>query len=357
RDAASMGGSIGIGVGSALTNISGDALSEFVPQMVELIADIAQNPSFRADALERIRADRLRQLSIQLSQPQAQALRKFVSVLYPSHPYGRPFPTEEMLQGFTVEQVRSFYQENFSAARAHLYVAGRFDEAATEKAIRAAFEGWETGSESMPTIPSPESGRAVYLIDSPGAVQSTIYLGLPVIDPSNPDYIPLQLTNALLGGSFASRITSNIREQKGYTYSPFSTLSSRYRDAYWAEIADVTTDVTGPALREIFFEIDRLRGEPPSEEELRGIQNYLAGTFVLQNSSRGGIISQLSFINLHGLGRDWLESYVPRVYEVTPAEVMHIARTYLDPSRMTIVVVGDRSKIEDQLREFGEIRE
>lgn len=209
----------------------------------------------------------------------------------------------------------------------------------------------------MPSIPSPESGRAVYLVDSPGAVQSTIYLGLPVIDPSNPDYIPLQVTNALLGGSFASRITSNIREQKGYTYSPFSTLSSRYRDAYWAEIADVTTDVTGPALTEIFFEIDRLRGEPPSEEELRGIQNYLAGTFVLQNSSRGGIISQLSFINLHGLGRDWLESYVPRVYEVTPAEVMHIARTYLDPSRMTIVVVGDRSKIEDQLREFGEIRE
>ncbi|HEX6927178.1 MAG TPA: pitrilysin family protein [Longimicrobiaceae bacterium] len=357
RDAASMGGSIGIGVSSALTNISGDALSEFVPQMVELIADIAQNPSFPAEALERIRADRLRQLSIQLSQPQAQALRKFVSVLYPSHPYGRPFPTPEMLQGFTAEQVRAFYQENFSAARAHLYVAGRFDEVATEQAIRAAFEGWEAGSESMPSIPSPESGRAVYLVDSPGAVQSTIYLGLPVIDPSNPDYIPLQVTNALLGGSFASRITSNIREQKGYTYSPFSTLSSRYRDAYWAEIADVTTDVTGPALTEIFFEIDRLRGEPPSEEELRGIQNYLAGTFVLQNSSRGGIISQLSFINLHGLGRDWLESYVPRVYEVTPAEVMHIARTYLDPSRMTIVVVGDRSKIEDQLREFGEIRE
>lgn len=356
EDAARMGGSLGAGVSANSTSITGTALMEFVPEMVALVADVARNPSFPAEPLDRIKADRLRQLSIQLSQPQSRALQKFRAVLYPSHAYGRVYPTPEMVQGYTLEQLRDFHHTHFSAARSHLYVAGRFDAAATEAAIRSAFGDWAAGTPSAPGVPTPQSTRTVYLVDTPGAVQSTIYMGLPVIDPSHRDYIPLQVTNALLGGSFASRITSNIREQKGYTYSPTSTLSTRYRDAYWAEIADVTTAVTGASLTEIFFEIDRLRGEPPSEEELRGIQNYLAGTFVLQNSSRNGIISQLAFLELHGLGREWLDTFVQRVYAVTPAEVMRIARTYIDPFRMTIVVVGDRSQVEEQLEEFGEVK-
>ena len=135
-----------------------------------------------------------------------------------------------------------------------------------------------------------------------------------------------QVTNALLGGSFGSRITRNIRENKGYTYSPGSSLSSRVGDAYWAESADVVTQHTGASLREIFLEIERLRSEPPSAEELRGIQNFLAGTFVLQNSTPGGIIGQLRFMDLHGLERSYLENYVRNVYAVTPADVQRVAR-------------------------------
>jgi zinc protease len=133
-------------------------------------------------------------------------------------------------------------------------------------------------------------------------------------------------------------------------------VSPRYRDAFWAQVADVTTDVTGASLREIFFEIERLQREPPGAEELRAVQNYLAGTFVLRNSSRSGIIGQLSFLHLHRLGRDYLESYVQRIHAVTPRELQRIARTYLDHDRMTIVVVGDRAAIEEQVREYGEIR-
>lgn len=356
EEAARMGGSLTVGVGANQTTIAGNSLMEFVPDMVRLVADVTLNPAFPAEPLDRIKADRLRQLSIERSQPQSLATEKFRAVLYPSHAYGRIYPTAEMIQSYTLDRARAFHRAHFAAARAHLYVAGRFDEAAVENAIRSAFSGWAAGTPADQPVPTPQSTRAVYLVDKPGAVQSTIYMGLPVVDPSHPDYVALQVTNSLLGGSFASRITSNIREQKGYTYSPVSTISARYRDAYWAEIADVTTNVTGPSLTEIFFEIDRLRGEPPSQEELRGIQNYLAGTFVLQNSSRTGIIGQLAFLNLHGLGRDWLESYVQRVYAVTPAEVMRIARTYIDPFRMTIVVVGDRSQIAEQLAEFGEVR-
>lgn len=172
-------------------------------------------------------------------------------------------------------------------------------------------------------------------------------------ESSNPDYPALSVTNALLGGSFGSRITRNIRENKGYTYSPSSSVSNRYRDSYWAQSADVTTDVTGASLKEIFFEVDRLRSEPPSVDELRGIQNYLAGIFVLQNSSPSGIISQLRFLDLHGLKRDYLENFVKRVHAVTPAEVMRIAQTYIRPDQMTIVVVGDKSKVASQLLPYG----
>ena len=354
--AAVMGGALSVSVGPNTTVIGGSVLAEFAPQLAELVADVARNPSFPASELDRIRTDRLRQLSLARSQPGQLALEKFRSVLYPGHAYGRIFPDPEKLQGYTVDMVRDFYTRNFHAGRSHLYVVGRFDDDAVEAAVRRAFGGWQGGADLKASVPAPRSARAVHLVNKPGAVQSTIYLGLPVIDPSHPDYVALQVTNSLLGGSFASRITSNIREQKGYTYSPSSSVSARYRDAYWAEVADVTTNVTGASLKEIFYEIERLRAEPPTREELRGIQNYLAGNFVLQNSSRAGIIGQLSSIDLHGLGEDWLESYVPRIHAVTPQDVQRIMRTYLDPGRMTIVVVGDRSQIEEQVRPYGEVR-
>jgi zinc protease len=355
-EAARMGGSLFVAVGANTTSVGGEALSEFATEMVALVADVARNPSFPASELARLQANRVRQLSIARSQPQPLAQERFRQVLYPDHPYGRLYPTQEMVQGYSVEQVRRFYESNYGAARSRLYVAGRFDAAAVEAAVRAALGGWERGPEAQVSVPAPQSSRAVYLIDRPGAVQSTIFMGLPTIDPSNPDWIGLEVTNTLLGGYFSSRITANIREDKGYTYSPYSMVSPRYRDAFWAQVADVTTDVTGASLREIFFEIERLQREPPGAEELRAVQNYLAGTFVLRNSSRSGIIGQLSFLHLHRLGRDYLESYVQRIHAVTPRELQRIARTYLDHDRMTIVVVGDRAAIEEQVREYGEIR-
>ena len=356
-EAADMGGSLDVSVGSTETTVGGSVLAEFAPRMVALVADVAMHPGFPDSELARVKADRERDLAIQQSQPQSLAFATFRRVMYPGHPYGRVFPTAAMLKDYTTSQVRAFYGANVDASRAHLYVVGRFDPVAVEQAVRRAFAGWRRGSPAAPVVPHPVTGRAVHLLDRPGAVQSSLILGLPVANPVSPDWIPLQVTNALLGGAFDSRITVNIRERKGYTYSPYSEVSTRYRDAYWAEIADVTTNVTGPALEQIFYEIDRLRKEPPSADELQGIENYLAGTFVLRNASRGGIINQLDFVRLHGLPDSYLTTYVQKVDAVTPAGVRRIADRYLDPSRMAIVVVGDRKLIETQLRPFGKIVE
>ena len=204
-------------------------------------------------------------------------------------------------------------------------------------------------------MPTPQSGRRVYLVDRPGAVQSSIYVGLPVTDPSSPDWIALEVTNTLLGGSFGSRLTTNLREQKGYTYSPFSAVSARPHDAWWAEIADVTTKDTGASIKEIFAEMQRLRREAPPEAELRSIQSYLTGVFVLRNSSRSGITNQLNFLDLHGLPASWLSSYVREVNAVTPARVREIADRWLKDDQCTVVVVGDAKTVKEQLAPFGEV--
>jgi predicted Zn-dependent peptidase len=357
EEAARMGGSLAVSVGVDSTNVGGTVLSEFGPPMVDLVADVVRHPTFPEADVARLKADLGRQLAVARSQPQQLAFEKFRAALYGTHPYGRVFPTEAMIASFTVERARAFHAATYGAGRARLYVVGRFDLPAVEAAVRKGFAGWARGTKADPPLARPTSARAIHLIDRPGAVQSTILLGLPVVDPSHPDFVPLTVMDALLGGAFASRITKNIREDKGYTYSPGSELSARFRDTYWAETADVTTAHTGASLKEIFAEIDRLQTEPPSADELKGIQNYLAGTFVLQNSSRGGIAGQLRYIDLHGLPADYANEYVKKVYAVTPAQVSAMAKTHLQDDRATIVIVGDRKVIEAQVKPFGPIVE
>jgi len=347
--AAAMGGDLQVGVEPDQTTITLEVLSEFAPRAIALVADVTRNPAFPPTDVARVQSDLVRQLAVQRTQPGLLAREQFSSALYPDHAYGRTLPTEALLKSYTVDQVRAFHAAHIGAARSHLYVAGRFDDAAVQKAARDAFADWARGPEHAPVKLAPTVPPAVRVVDRPGAVQSTLIVGLRVVTPSSADYVPLLVTDALLGGSFGSRITSNIREQKGYTYSPFSAVQSPENNASWAEQADVTTNVTGASLTEIFKEVARLRAEPPAASELRGIQSYLAGVFVLRNSTRQGIVRQLSFVEKHGLTDDYLRNFAQRVWAVTPADVQRIASTYLDPKKMTIVVVGDRKQVDGQL--------
>jgi zinc protease len=354
---ASMGGSINTGVSLDETTVSGTALSEHATALVQLLAEVALQPRFPDAELARLKQNRLRTLAVSKSQPGTLATEKFHNVMFPNHPYGRYFPTEAMLQGYTTQQVRDFYDKHFTAARAHLFIAGQFDAAALTKAINDAFGGWKAGTAVQPAKPTMTAKRAIYLIDRPGAVQSSMIIGGPTIDPSNPDYRALQVANMLLGGAFGSRITKNIREDKGYTYSPFSQINTRYRNAYWSETADVTTNVTGPSLKEIFAEIDRLQKEPPTAAELKGIQDNMVGTFMMQGSSRAGLISLVRALNLHGLPESYINDYVKQVTSVTPADVSRVTRQYINDENFTIIIVGDRKVIEEQVKPFGTIVE
>jgi zinc protease len=351
RDVAQMGGSLSTSVTTG-TDVGGEVLSEYAEQFVRLIADVAQHPRFAEADVTRLVANRVRDNAIALSQPEEQARQRFGKMIFPDHPYGRLYPSAATLQSYSVDRVRDFYAKNFGARRAHLYVAGVFDRARVERAVREAFSGWAPGAAPTANPPTAVDHRQLDVVSRPGAVQSTVWLGLPVADPSNADWVRIDVTNALLGGAFGSRITRNIREDKGYTYSPFSFLWQRPGVALWIEAADVTSNVTGPSLKEIFYEIDRLRTTAPPDSELLGIERNSAGLFVIRNSSRTGVINQLHFVDHNGLGDAFLSNYVKNVFAVTPDQVRQTAQRYFDPARMTITIVGDDSVIDAQIAPY-----
>jgi predicted Zn-dependent peptidase len=308
------------------------------------------NPAFPASEVDRIKNDLKRTLAVQKGMPQNQAREKFVSLLYKDHPYGRFFPSEEMLDSYNVEAVKAFYERSFGAQRSKVYVVGKFDEAPVLAAIEESFGKWKKGPEVIYPAGKAAPATEMALIDRPAAPQTTVIIGLPMVDASHPEAIAMRVTNAIIGGSFGSRITRNIREDKGYTYSPGSAIQNGYRTAIWYELADVTSEHTADAIREIKKEITTLQNEPPSAEELKGIQNYLAGIFVIQNSSPAGIISLLHFQDFHGLKDTYLTNFVKDVYAVKPEKVQQLVKEHLKVENMTIVMVGDKKQVETQLQ-------
>jgi zinc protease len=350
--AAGMGSTLEIHAGKDQTKLGIDVLQEFTPDAVKLLADVVQHPRLPQSEIDRLKNDALRQIALESSQPQTIALARFRKILYGDHPYAIVVPTEADINKLTIQDVKDFFAGNFGAQRAHLYVAGKFDVGAVKKAISESFANWSKGPARLENVPVLKPQRLLDVTDRPGAPQSTLIVGLPVPPATSPDTVSLLVTNALLGGAFNSRITANIRESKGYTYSPRSEISRRYHDGYWAESADVTTQFTGPSLKEIFGEVTRMQKEPVTEPELKGIQNYLSGVFVIQNSNRSALIGQLENVDFQGLGENYLKTYVAKVNAVTPAVVQKMTQDYIKPEEMTIVVVGDKAKIADQLTAF-----
>jgi predicted Zn-dependent peptidase len=353
QHAASMGGELNVSGETQQTVVSIDVLSEFADEAIALVADVLRRPTLPADEYARVRANAEREVAVARSQPGPQADMVFMRALYGDHPLGTVLPTLEQLSTYTAENVRAFHAREFGAVRTHLYVVGRFDADAVAAAAQASFGDWQAGPERLVDVPDGSTERRVLIAERADAPQSTLRLGLPVIDPSSDEFVELALVNTLLGGSFFSRITANIREDKGYTYSPSSAIASLYRAARWVQNADVTADATGASLVEIFREIERVRTEPPAAEELRKYQNYAAGIFVLQNASRFGIAQTLANLDFHGVSRERLESYVGEVMAVTPEKVTELANALLVPGEMTLVVVGPLESVRAQLADVA----
>ena len=357
EQAAAMGGSINLGNGLHETTLGIAALSERAPDAIRLLGDIALRPDFPASELERIRQNTLRNLSVARSQPQTMANAALAAAYYGADsPFGRILPTDAQVKGYTLADVSAFYRANFGAKRARLYVAGQFDPAAVKATIEQVFGGWAAGPERLSVVPTAQPGPKVILVDRPGSAQSTVRLAWPAPVAGSPADVPFEVMDALLGGSFTSRITKNIREDKGYTYSPFSSVDFNPGEGSWTFNADVTTDVTGAALKEVFGEIRKLQTEAIPEAEGTGIRTWMSGTYILQNAGQAGLIGSLAQVDLLGLPPDWITTYVPKVIAVTNPQIQQAAREHLPLDKATLIVVGDLAKVEPQLKALPELQ-
>jgi zinc protease len=189
----------------------------------------------------------------------------------------------------------------------------------------------------------------------PGAVQTQILAGCHAITRKHPDWVKLGLTNSLYGGAFNSRLVMNIREDKGYTYSPRSGVSALRQHGYFSVSAAVRNDVVAASLTEIFYEMDKLRSLPVPHTELADAQNYVSGVFSMGLATQDGLLSQLSTVALNELPDDYLETYREKVRSLTPEDLLTTSRKYLDSANMQMVVVGDRAHIEEQAALFGDV--
>lgn len=270
--------------------------------------------------------------------------------MYPAHPYGRIFPTNEELTRISRDDVLAFSSRYLNGSHAHLYIAGQFDSQSLKQAITSAFASLPAGTKTdsiAPPAPAPAS--QLVMIPRDGAVQSTVRLGQRSIPAADDKYVALEVMNTLLGGMFSSRITQNIREDKGYTYSPRSAVFSYDGAAVWYQSADIQAESTGEAINEIVSEIAGLQQTPPPAEELQGVKNYMSGLFVLRNSSRSGVIAQLVNLNIHGLPKSRLTNYISLVNDVSAKTVSEAARNYLDLNSMSLIVVGDPEQMQTEL--------
>ncbi len=354
--AASMGGDLNVGVGQQTTQITMNVLSEYAPDAIALISDVAIRPDLPASEIVRVKANLGRQLSVALSQPGTLADIALARTIYgPDHPYGRIVPSAAQLSGYTIDQVKAFHASQFGARRTHLYIAGRFDAGAVKAAIAKAFDRWGAGADPLKIAAPHKPGPRVVLVDRPDAPQTTLRLSFDGVQAGSEADIPQRVTNSLLGGAFSSRITTNIREDKGFTYSPSSGISLNPSDALWTFDADVTTAQTGAALSEVFKEIRRMQDEPAPEIESKGIRTYMAGLFSIQNSTSGAVVGTLANRDLLGLPADWTDRYVPAVLAVDADQMQAFAKTGYPLDKLTLIVVGDLKTVEPQLKALPEL--
>jgi Predicted Zn-dependent peptidases len=353
-----LGADLSVSAGQDTSAISFAGLSDQAEPLLQLVHELACQASFPAPQFERERRQKLEEVKLERTQPGFLASERLRKILFDSHPYALVSPTEEQVSAYRVDQLHSLYRDFYTPENAILLLVGDFEPAKMRDAIEKVFGTW-SGKRPIPRespVPPTPHGRQVYLVHVPGAVQTQILCGCHAITRKHPDWIKLALTNSLYGGAFNSRLVMNIREDKGYTYSPRSAVNPLCQYGYFSVSAAVRNEVVAASLTEIFYEIDKLRSIPVPETELLDAQNYLTGVFSMGLATQSGLLSQISTLALNELPDDYLETYRQKVRALTPADVLAAARTYFDSANMQIVVVGDRSQIESQGALFGEFK-
>jgi zinc protease len=351
-----IGGSLRVFADADGLTVAGDALGSELGGLLGLAGEVLTSSSYPRAAVER-EADRLADgLRRAMSQPGVVAEEAWRTRAFGSHPYGRDLPTPEEVLEVPASSMRAAHRRRIGPDGALLVLVGDLRPARALDLVERAWADWATGGSGshVPAVPAMVPGPLV-LVDRPGAVQSNLRLGGPAPRRSDPAYAASEVANALFGGYFSSRLVTNIREDKGYTYSPYSLLQHAAATSWLSIAADVATEVTAPALVETSYELGRMASLPPEAEEVEATAQYLVGSIALSTATQAGLADTLLDLLSDGQDVTWLREHPVRLAAVTPEGVHEASVPLLGPGRLVAAVVGDAERIGSSLEALGDV--
>ena len=351
-----LGATIDVSAGRDDITIKVGVLTRYLPDALDILADLVLRPTFPADEVARERRHAIASLKQAQSDPAYLASVQFRREAYDSTPYGTEVDgTEESIARIRRTDCVAFHRAHFTAGNAFIVAAGDVDAATLLSMLEARLGAW-SGERPAPvewTTPEPGVTPRVVVVDRPEAMQSTIRMGALAISRRDPDFIPLVTLHTLFGGYFNSRINHNLRERNGYTYGAGSTIEALAMPGTFSVRAAVGNDVTAPAVREIFAELRAITTELITDDELTMVKNFVIGSQSLQMETPGQVAGFVRTVALYGLPHDYYERFPKAVRELTRERIHDVAKKYLNPDRMIVVVCGAAEKIAPDLQPFG----
>ncbi|WP_134322615.1 M16 family metallopeptidase [Cumulibacter soli] len=351
-----IGAQINTGADRDKLMVGGSTMAEHLSEYLGLLAHVLSAATFPKRAVEDERGRLAEHLVMAKSNAGVTAAQAIAAKLFGDHPYARVMPEPDELTAVSAAQVRSLHRALVRPDGAVLVLVGDLQPRRALDLVEASFAQW-TGTPRRARVPAVRfaDSSTISVVDRPGSVQSSIRFGMPALSREHTDYPAQRVANMLFGGYFSSRLVANLREDKGYTYTPRSAVDLGREASVLTISADVSTEVTAAAINEINYELGRLANTTPTDDEVENARQYLIGSQLISMSSQAGLAGQTANLEIGGLGLDWLQEHQRALAKVSAADVRRVAAAGITPAAARIVVVGDAARIDSEMGTLGRL--
>jgi zinc protease len=352
-----IGASLTAATSADALTISGSALSSDTARLIELVADVARNATFPADELALHIQNRKQSVILQHGQPATLANEEFRKRIFGDNPYAHIGPTLAAVDKVDLKSLTTFRDTWLVPNNAFLILVGKLPaRAETLRLITTQFGAWQ--QKALPAIDSgkiPAPARQIVLVDRPGSVQADVRIGRVAISQTDKDYFSVIVGATVEGGGSHSRLFDDIREKKGFAYDAHTEPSAFADSGVYSVVTQVRNEVVGDALEAVVDHMQRLAAEPVEKDELSDAKSSINGLYLFRLEPQEGLANQLANIKVMNLPGDYLETYTTKVNSVEPGQIEAAAKRYMAPENSAVIVVGDASKISEQVGKLGKV--
>ena len=336
--------------------VAASSLSIYSSDILQLISEIIFRATFPEAELDLYRRNTIENLKFQRSQPGFLANERVARILYGEHPYATISPSAADVEKLSRSVLADFYTRRLHPNNAVLIAVGDIEKDDLLTAIKENFGGWKPGevAETAFAEVPVQKGRSLTIVDRPGSAQTNIVVANTAFERNHPDYFAATVMNQVLGAGASSRVFMNLREEKGYTYGAYTRLDPKRLAGDFEATAEVRTQVTGESLHEFFYELERIRTEPVSEQEVTDAKNFLTGVFPIRAETQEGLTNLIVNQELYNLPDDYLQTYRDKIEAVSIEDIQRVAKEYIKPDEFAIVLVGDAGEVLPMARGYAD---